>query len=103
MQEKVIFSYIWTSVILFCLLIGFFSLVKNRKYFLSALMSLEFLVVVSFMLQSYIFVISGLDLYFTLFFLALSACEGALGLSILVALVRSTGSDSFHSHSTLVC
>lgn len=40
---------------------------------------------------------------FSLIFLTLTACEGALGLSLLVSLVRTHGGDSFNSLNALQC
>lgn len=45
----------------------------------------------------------GGDLYFRLFFLTLAACEGALGLALLVSIVRTHGNDNFSSFSVLKC
>jgi len=40
---------------------------------------------------------------FLLAFLGLTACEGALGLSLLVSLVRTHGRDKFNSLNLLQC
>ena len=45
----------------------------------------------------------GGDKYFILFFLTFAACEGALGLALLVSLVRRHGNDNFDSFRSLQC
>lgn len=45
----------------------------------------------------------GGDLYFSLFFMTLAACEGALGLALLVSIVRTHGNDNFRSFRVLKC
>lgn len=45
----------------------------------------------------------GGDLYFGLFFLTLAACEGALGLALLVSIVRRHGNDNFGGFRVLRC
>ena len=51
----------------------------------------------------FILINCGLDLYFVLFFLTLAACEGALGLALLVCIVRSHGNDNFVGFNMLRC
>lgn len=45
----------------------------------------------------------GGERVFLLFFLTLAACEGALGLGLLVSVVRSHGSDRFSRFRVLQC
>ena len=45
----------------------------------------------------------GGDCFFLLFFLTLAACEGALGLALLVSIVRSHGNDNFSRFRVLQC
>lgn len=45
----------------------------------------------------------GREVYFVLFFLTLVACEGALGLSLLVFIVRRHGRDYFRVINILEC
>lgn len=45
----------------------------------------------------------GRDVYFSLFFLTFAACEGALGLALLVAIVRRHGNDNFSRFRVLKC
>nr|YP_010585987.1 NADH dehydrogenase subunit 4L [Adicella ragma]UZZ43723.1 NADH dehydrogenase subunit 4L [Adicella ragma] len=73
-----------------------------QKYLLIMLLMLEFLVVNIFMLLNmYLSFING-EFYFVLIFLVLTVCEGALGVGILVNMLRSNGSDYFNNFSILI-
>nr|YP_006493391.1 NADH dehydrogenase subunit 4L [Stenopus hispidus]AEO18309.1 NADH dehydrogenase subunit 4L [Stenopus hispidus]AGA56098.1 NADH dehydrogenase subunit 4L [Stenopus hispidus] len=93
--------FIYYYVGLFSVVSGMMAFVLNRKHFLSTLLSLEFIMVSIFWLMSMSFFCVGVEGYFVLFFLTFTACEGALGLSLLVYLVRSSGGDFFSSFSVL--
>lgn len=43
------------------------------------------------------------DVYFVLYFLSMVACEGALGLSLLVSIVRTHGNDLYNRFNVLQC
>nr|NP_694528.1 NADH dehydrogenase subunit 4L [Panulirus japonicus]BAC16325.1 NADH dehydrogenase subunit 4L [Panulirus japonicus] len=87
-------------VVVFCGLSVFSS---KRKHLLNVLLGLEFVMLGVFSALVYsLSALSG-ELYFVLFFLAMVACEGALGLSILVSIVRTHGNDYFNSFSFLQC
>nr|YP_010693442.1 NADH dehydrogenase subunit 4L [Chalcopis glandulosa]WCB99324.1 NADH dehydrogenase subunit 4L [Chalcopis glandulosa] len=92
MFEFVILLCFFCSVIVFC---------STRKHLLLALLSLEFMVLFTFLMLFVLLMNFGYDLYFSLMFLVFSVCEGALGLSILVSLVRSQGNDYLSSMSIL--
>nr|UPL65464.1 NADH dehydrogenase subunit 4L [Cymus sp.] len=87
-------SYMFFSgLILFCYM---------HNHLLIVLFSLEFLVIVIFLLF-FLFLLSfGFELYYTLIFLVFSVCEGALGLGVLVNMIRSHGNDLLSSLSTLL-
>nr|YP_009407053.1 NADH dehydrogenase subunit 4L [Typhlatya arfeae]ASA39602.1 NADH dehydrogenase subunit 4L [Typhlatya arfeae] len=87
----------------FMFICGVVSFVGARKHLLSTLLSLEFIMLSVFWLMSVVIVNLGGDSYFILFFLTLAACEGALGLALLVSVVRTHGSDNFSSFSVLQC
>nr|YP_002261335.1 NADH dehydrogenase subunit 4L [Myrmecophilus manni]ACG59292.1 NADH dehydrogenase subunit 4L [Myrmecophilus manni] len=73
-----------------------------NKHLLMTLLSLEFLMLnVFFMITVYLSVVGCL--YFSMVFLTFMVCEGALGLGILVSLVRFYGNDYFQSYANLVC
>lgn len=44
-----------------------------------------------------------MQLYLVLFFLALLGCERAIGLSLLITMVRTHGNDRFNTLTTLKC
>nr|YP_009525286.1 NADH dehydrogenase subunit 4L [Hymenocera picta]AXS63690.1 NADH dehydrogenase subunit 4L [Hymenocera picta] len=85
----------------FCFFCGVVSLVLSRKHILNSLLSLEFIMLNLYFCWLVLFNFS--DVLFVLYFLAVAACEGALGLSILVSMVRSYGNDNFSSSSMLSC
>lgn len=82
---------------------GLISFVSNRKHLLCALLRLEFTMLRIFWTICIYRNIFEKEAYLVLFFLVLVACEGALALSILVAIIRSHGNDCFSSFSTLQC
>nr|YP_009350230.1 NADH dehydrogenase subunit 4L [Odontotermes hainanensis]AQP26596.1 NADH dehydrogenase subunit 4L [Odontotermes hainanensis] len=76
---------------------------SSRSHLLVTLLSLEFIALVLYF--SVYFYLCGLSysLFFVVYFLVFSVCEGSLGLSILVSMVRSHGNDYFQSYSVLQC
>nr|QNV11900.1 NADH dehydrogenase subunit 4L [Pacifastacus leniusculus] len=80
---------------------GVWSFVSNRKHLLNTLLSLEFLVLSVFWVMSLYVSSVGIEIYIVLFFLTLGVCEGALGLSLLITIVRSHGNDYFNSFNVL--
>nr|YP_007625233.1 NADH dehydrogenase subunit 4L [Pseudolestes mirabilis]ACM63343.1 NADH dehydrogenase subunit 4L [Pseudolestes mirabilis] len=93
----------YKGVFLFICLFGIYSFVSNSKHLLCALLSLEFIVLCLFFFMSVIFVYQVFDLYFLMYFLTFSVCEGALGISVLVSMIRSHGTDYFSSYNLLQC
>lgn len=82
-------------VIFIMFLIGNLIFVSKRKHLLIILISLEFIVLrIYFLLLIYLIIINN-NIYLLIVFLVLSVCEGALGLSILVSMVRTHGNDYF--------
>nr|YP_009110142.1 NADH dehydrogenase subunit 4L [Hydrobasileus croceus]AIW64836.1 NADH dehydrogenase subunit 4L [Hydrobasileus croceus] len=86
----------------FFILGGLWSFVSKRKHLLSTLLSLEFIVLSLFFYIFYIFMVY-FELYFLIYFLTFGVCEGALGLGILVSMIRSHGNDYFKSFNMLQC
>nr|YP_009514141.1 NADH dehydrogenase subunit 4L [Palaemon capensis]AXY96099.1 NADH dehydrogenase subunit 4L [Palaemon capensis] len=97
-----IFSF-WYCMSLFSVSCGLVAFVAKRKHLLNMLLSLEFIMVSIFWLMIQLISSLGGDSYFLLFFLTLAACEGALGLALLVGVVRSHGSDIYTSLNILSC
>nr|AVN67315.1 NADH dehydrogenase subunit 4L [Blaberus discoidalis]AVN67326.1 NADH dehydrogenase subunit 4L [Blaberus sp. B013] len=92
--------YLYSSLGFFC---GIWVYSSNRKHLLVTLLSLEFIVLVLyFILYNYLSAFNY-ELFFSMVFLTFSVCEGALGLSILVSMIRSYGSDYFSMYSMLQC
>nr|YP_010353006.1 NADH dehydrogenase subunit 4L [Archispirostreptus gigas]UOF70489.1 NADH dehydrogenase subunit 4L [Archispirostreptus gigas] len=82
---------------------GFFALVSGRKHTLNMLLSLEFIMLGMIVGMISMFAEIETESYFILYFLTFAACEGALGLSIVVALIRTHGSDFFYNFNVLEC
>nr|AML26577.1 NADH dehydrogenase subunit 4L [Staphylinidae sp. BMNH 1274705] len=90
---------VYLSVFMF--LMGILSFCINRKHFLLMLLSLEFIILSLYLnMMIYLFMYS-FEYYFSMIFLTMSVCEGALGLSILVSMIRSYGNDYFKSFNLL--
>nr|YP_010326904.1 NADH dehydrogenase subunit 4L [Eligma narcissus]UNP54152.1 NADH dehydrogenase subunit 4L [Eligma narcissus] len=75
--------------------------VSKRKHLLIVLLSLEFIVLSIFFFLLMLFSFIDYDLYMLMVFLVFSVCEGALGLSILVSMIRTHGNDYFQSFNLL--
>nr|YP_010626151.1 NADH dehydrogenase subunit 4L [Agulla arizonica]WBK02988.1 NADH dehydrogenase subunit 4L [Agulla arizonica] len=89
-----IFIFYFFGMFIFCL---------SWKHFLMMLLSLEFLVLGMFLMIFYYLKFYGFELYFSMIFIVYCVCEGALGLSILVSLIRTHGNDYFKSFNFLQC
>nr|ALO77432.1 NADH deshydrogenase subunit 4L [Attagenus hottentotus] len=89
----------WFSLIAY--FSGLFSFSVNRKYLLLMLLSLELIVLSLFCMLFTFFGIFNFESYFSMIFISMSVCESALGLSILVSLVRTHGGDYFQLFSIL--
>nr|YP_009695344.1 NADH dehydrogenase subunit 4L [Lamprigera yunnana]QEJ81509.1 NADH dehydrogenase subunit 4L [Lamprigera yunnana] len=81
--------------------IGFFVFSFKCKYLLLMLLSLEYIVINLFFGLYVVMTMFYMENYFLMVFLSMSVCEGVLGLSILVSLVRSYGNDYFNSFNLL--
>lgn len=85
----------------FMYFIGLLVFCFKCKHLLLILLSLEF-IVLSLYFGLYICIrFYCYEYYFSIIFLTIRVCEGALGLSILVAIIRSYGNDYFQSFSIL--
>nr|YP_010975292.1 NADH dehydrogenase subunit 4L [Aneogmena fischeri]WNX92426.1 NADH dehydrogenase subunit 4L [Aneogmena fischeri] len=89
------------SVILFFM--GVLNFISNRKHLLSMLMSLEYIVLSLFLLLFIYLNMIMFENFFSMMFLVFSVCEGSLGLSILVSMIRTHGNDYFQSFNILQC
>nr|YP_308865.1 NADH dehydrogenase subunit 4L [Geothelphusa dehaani]BAE19776.1 NADH dehydrogenase subunit 4L [Geothelphusa dehaani] len=93
-------SFMSSFIMIIC---GLWSFINYHKHLLNSLLSLEFMMLGVFWLLVLQISSVGSETYFVLFFLTLVACEGALGLSLLVFIVRSHGSDYFSVINILEC
>lgn len=82
-------------------IIGLFVFVSRRKHLLSILLRLEFIVLILFFLLFIYLNFINFERFFRIIFLTFRVCEGALGLSILVSLIRTHGNDNFQSFRIL--
>nr|QZZ18211.1 NADH dehydrogenase subunit 4L [Burara oedipodea] len=91
---------IWLMIFVI-FMIGNMIFVSKHKHLLIMLLSLEFIVLsIYFMMLLYLSFIE-FDMYMLMVFLVFSVCEGALGLSILVSMIRTHGNDYFQSFNLL--
>nr|QWZ46371.1 NADH dehydrogenase subunit 4L [Pelecyphorus foveolatus] len=80
---------------------GLYVFSMKRKHLLLMLLSLEFIVLSIYMMMYIYLSFFNNEYFFSMIFLTFSVCEGVLGLSILVSLIRSHGNDYFQSFSLL--
>nr|UPM51941.1 NADH dehydrogenase subunit 4L [Parnassius apollo] len=75
--------------------------VSKHKHLLIVLLSLEFIVLSVFFLMMIYLNYIEYEMYMLMIFLLFTVCEGALGLSILVSMIRTHGNDYFKSFNLL--
>nr|AVN67515.1 NADH dehydrogenase subunit 4L [Pycnoscelus femapterus] len=92
--------YLYININFFC---GIWVFSSNRKHLLATLLSLEFIVLSLYFVLYYYLISFNFELFFSMVFLTFSVCEGVLGLSILVSMIRSYGSDFFSAYKMLQC
>nr|DAZ87582.1 TPA_asm: NADH dehydrogenase subunit 4L [Stiretrus anchorago] len=90
--EYILLFNLFSGIVIFC---------STRKHLLLSLLSLEYMVLSVFFCLFMVMFNFGFELYFTLLFLVFTVCEGVLGLSILVTLIRNQGNDYLLSMSIL--
>nr|AFQ62250.1 NADH dehydrogenase subunit 4L [Osphya bipunctata] len=73
----------------------------KRKHLLLMLLSLEFMVLSIYFLMVLNLMFYSNEYFMLMIYLTFTVCEGALGLSILVSMVRSYGNDYFQSFNVL--
>nr|YP_010040998.1 NADH dehydrogenase subunit 4L [Eclipophleps carinata]QOZ41932.1 NADH dehydrogenase subunit 4L [Eclipophleps carinata] len=92
---------IFTSLLIYFAGVYVFS--SSRNHLLVVLLSLEYIVLSLFLLIIIFLVEFDYDYFFPVVFLVFSVCEGALGLSILVSMIRSHGNDFCNSFVLSLC
>nr|UOU85028.1 NADH dehydrogenase subunit 4L [Procloeon bifidum] len=98
MIKMIYYLIITTSV-----LMGVFAFAKIRNHIISTLISLEF---ASLSVYLYLFMLlteCDSEKYIALVYLTFAACEGALGLSILVSVIKSKGNDFIKASNFMQC
>nr|AID21712.1 NADH dehydrogenase subunit 4L [Hellula undalis] len=95
----IILNMLIVMIIMFML--GNMIFVFKHKHLLIVLLSLEFIVLSIFFFLVLMFSNIEYDMYMLMVFLVFSVCEGALGLSILVSMIRTHGNDYFQSFNLL--
>nr|YP_010586143.1 NADH dehydrogenase subunit 4L [Dolophilodes bellatulus]UZZ43892.1 NADH dehydrogenase subunit 4L [Dolophilodes bellatulus] len=80
---------------------GFMSFLLVRKHLIMLLLSLEFIMLSLFLMMTLIFLKFMNEYYFLMIFMIFMVCEGVLGLSIMVSMVRVWGNDYFQSLSLI--
>nr|QII41359.1 NADH dehydrogenase subunit 4L [Oreta fuscopurpurea] len=88
-------------IVIVMFFIGNVIFVSKHKHLLIVLLSLEFIVLSIFFFFLLYLVNINYDLYMLMVFLVFSVCEGALGLSILISMIRTHGNDYFQSFNLL--
>nr|UGS80330.1 NADH dehydrogenase subunit 4L [Hemicaecilius mockfordi] len=87
---------------IFLFFFGVYSFFMKSNFLLSMLINLEFLSMIIFVVF-FSLLWGSEEKYLLMFYLTFCVCEGAFGLSILVSLVRSKGSDYLQSLMFLKC
>nr|AII02514.1 NADH dehydrogenase subunit 4L [Alucita montana] len=95
----IIFNVLFMVFIMF--FIGNMIFISKHKHLLIMLMSLEYMVLSLFFFLLILLSYIDFDMYMLMVMLVFSVCEGALGLSILVSIIRTHGNDYFQSFSML--
>lgn len=84
-------------ILYFIFIFGLIIFCSKHKHILITLLRLEYLVLCIFLFFIFFFVDILGDYYIILVFLTFSVCEGVLGLSILVTVIRRYGNDHINS------
>lgn len=81
--------------------VGVYVFTLKCKHLLLILLSLEFVVISLYLGLFFCLFLYSYEYYFGIIFLTIRVCEGSLGLSILVSIIRSYGNDYFQSFNIL--
>lgn len=80
-----------------------FRFVFNHSHLLNRLLSLEFLVLIVYWLLRLNLVSTGAGIFYVIFYIVVSVCEGVLGLSLLIRGVYRHGSDYLKRYIMVKC
>lgn len=95
--------YIYYLLPFLIIIRGVIVYISNRAHLLAVLLRLEFIVLALFLFLFEILNFLNYENFFRIIFLTFRVCEGALGLSILVSIIRTHGNDYFQVFSILQC
>nr|YP_010704169.1 NADH dehydrogenase subunit 4L [Ptosima chinensis]WCO87662.1 NADH dehydrogenase subunit 4L [Ptosima chinensis] len=93
-----LYNFLFPSFMFFCGLIAFS---QKRKHLLLMLLSLEFIVISLYFYMMIMISFHSFEFFFSMVFLTMSVCESALGLAILVSMIRTHGNDYFQGFNLL--
>nr|YP_003735165.1 NADH dehydrogenase subunit 4L [Spilonota lechriaspis]ADI51567.1 NADH dehydrogenase subunit 4L [Spilonota lechriaspis] len=89
-------------LIIMCMfVVGNLIFISKHKHLLIILLSLEFMVLSIYLFMMMMMSYMHYNMYMLMVFLVFAVCEGALGLSILVSMIRTHGNDYFQSFNLL--
>nr|ATL15432.1 NADH dehydrogenase subunit 4L [Callosobruchus analis] len=80
---------------------GLVSFILKRSHLLLMLLSLEFTVIALYFIIIIYLSSMNYEYFFSMIYLTMSVCEGVLGLSILVSMIRVHGNDNILTFSSL--
>nr|WRQ18182.1 NADH dehydrogenase subunit 4L [Igerna tenuicaula] len=84
-------------VLIYLFITGLFCFIFIRNHILLCLMSLEFIVLYLLYMIFLYCLMYDYSFYFYVLFMTFFVCEGALGLSVLVSMIRTHGNDYLNS------
>lgn len=73
---------------------GIFVYLISFRHFLYILLSLEFIILSIFLCINSLFTFTVINIFFSIIYLTIVVCEGVLGLSVMVRIIRSSGNDN---------
>nr|YP_009937355.1 NADH dehydrogenase subunit 4L [Trigonopterus selaruensis]QNT26826.1 NADH dehydrogenase subunit 4L [Trigonopterus selaruensis] len=95
------FMLLLVGVLITLFFSGLFVYISKYKHFLLMLLGLEMAVLSLYALMLVYFSFFIYEYFLCMFFLTVSVCESVLGLSLLVLVVRSHGSDMITAFDSL--
>nr|AXS65627.1 NADH dehydrogenase subunit 4L [Cucujoidea sp. 38 KM-2017] len=90
-------------ILIFCsmYLSGILVFSVKRKHLLLMLLSLEYIVLSLYMGLMCYLSLMHYEFYFSMIYISICVCEGAMGLSLLVLMIRTYGNDYFQTFNLL--
>nr|WPS93608.1 NADH dehydrogenase subunit 4L [Aviostivalius klossi bispiniformis] len=89
-------------MMMFMFMVGILKFCFNKKNLLVSLLILEYIVLMMFLLL-YFCLNMMYENYFSMMYIVVCVCESVLGLSVLVSMIRTHGSDYFLGYNMLQC